>query len=160
MIKFFTTNDCLGCRHAKKFLEDNKIEFIEKNFTKERLSEQELKDILSLTNNGFEDIISIRSKEFAKFDQKDLEDMKFNDIIELIIKHPTILRRPIIIQFNTSNIPYRLLVGYNSSDIEIFSRSNNEKENIYRSAKCIFKHHCENGTSCTNKNCKCEHPEA
>lgn len=154
MIKLYTTSDCLGCRHAKKFFEENNIDFTEKNFTRHRLTEEELKDILSLTNNGFEDVISMRSKEFAKLGAK-TEDLKFSEIVDLIIKNPTILRRPITIQYNNNGKPYRLLVGFNTNDIQIFTRSSDEQSSIYRSCNCSFntqcrEHYCINNKQCSN----------
>lgn len=60
MIKLFITNGCLGCRKTIKFFKDHDIEFVKKDFSKTKLTKKELMDILSLTENGFNDIISIK----------------------------------------------------------------------------------------------------
>jgi len=120
MIKMYVTNGCLGCRQAKKFFEQNNLEYIEKDVTKEKLTRQELVDILSLTENGFADILSIRSKVYQQI-KDEVDELKTNDAIEKIIENPEILSRPIIIQY-INNFPLRLLIGYNASDIEIFLR--------------------------------------
>ncbi|MDR3330404.1 MAG: Spx/MgsR family RNA polymerase-binding regulatory protein [Mycoplasmataceae bacterium] len=121
MIKIYTSSGCLGCRQSIKFFKDHNLEYIEKDFTKIPLTRQELMDILTMTENGFDDILSIRSNEFKKHRSK-LDDYVMEDIVKLIIEHPQILSRPLIVQY-LKNEPYRLLIGYNSSDIEIFLNS-------------------------------------
>ncbi|MDR0826198.1 MAG: transcriptional regulator Spx, partial [Mycoplasmataceae bacterium] len=59
MIKIYTSPACLGCRKAIEFFKKNNLEYREKDFTKYALSKQELLDILSLSENGFDDILSI-----------------------------------------------------------------------------------------------------
>lgn len=104
MIKIFITVGCLGCRKAMSFFKENKIDFIKKDFSQTKLTRQELLDILSLSNNGFVDILSIRSKEYKSKKNK-INDMKLNEMIDLIISTPMIMSRPIILQYDENNKP-------------------------------------------------------
>ncbi|MDR3257591.1 MAG: Spx/MgsR family RNA polymerase-binding regulatory protein [Mycoplasmataceae bacterium] len=147
MIKIYTSSGCLGCRQSIKFFKEHNLAYEEKDFTKIPLTRQELKDILSLTEDGFDDILSIRSNEFKKHQSK-LDDYMMEDIINLIIQHPQILSRPIIIQY-MKNEPYRLLIGYNSNDIEIFLNSDTARMSK-KVATCGFEKQC-------GKECGVEH---
>ena len=69
--------------------------------------------MLANSENGFEDIISTRSKVF-KEKKLDPESMSVKSLVEFIIEYPSVLKRPIII--NESE----LQVGYNNEDITIF----------------------------------------
>ena len=65
------------------------------------------------SENGFEDIISTRSKYIME-NNIDIENMKFSELEKLIIENPSILRRPIIVEDN------KLQVGYNEEEIRVF----------------------------------------
>ncbi|MDR0825885.1 MAG: hypothetical protein LBM72_01315, partial [Mycoplasmataceae bacterium] len=63
-----------------------------------------------------------------------------NEIIKLIITYPEILSRPIIIQY-VNDKPYRLLIGYNNHDIEIFLRKDTKRVTI-KEMNCPLKDQC------------------
>ncbi|MDR0985672.1 MAG: Spx/MgsR family RNA polymerase-binding regulatory protein [Mycoplasmataceae bacterium] len=140
MIKLFISNACLGCKKVDEYFKKNNIQFITKDFTKTPLDKQELLDILSLTENGFEDILSVRSKTYKKY-QNQINEMPIKEVINLILEKPEILSRPIILQYENDK-PYRLLVGYNSEDIQIFLNSNTKKISINNKFPCEFANEC------------------
>ena len=69
--------------------------------------------MLIQSENGFDDIISMRSKVF-KEKNVNLDDMNLNELINFIIENPSILKRPIILS------DLDLQVGYNAEDISLF----------------------------------------
>jgi regulatory protein spx len=69
--------------------------------------------MLKYSENGFEDIISTRSKIF-KESNLNPEDMKFSELAEFIIDNPTVLKRPIIINDQI------MQTGYNQDEIRAF----------------------------------------
>ena len=85
----------------------------ERNIFSEPLSLNEIKNILRMTEDGTEDIISKRSKAYQKL-SIDLNDLSMKDLFKLISKNPGLLRRPIIIDDK------RLQVGYNEDEIRRF----------------------------------------
>lgn len=120
MISLYTTPSCTSCRKARAWLTENKLPFKERNIFSDPLNSDELMEILSLTKNGTEDIISTRSKVYQKLDI-DLEELKLEELLSLIEKYPNLLKRPIILDEN------KLQVGYNEEDIRKFVPRNLRK---------------------------------
>jgi regulatory protein spx len=77
------------------------------------MTSDDLKAILSKTENGTEDIISTRSKVFQKLNI-DVDDLTINQLIVLISEHPSLLRRPIIMDDK------RMQIGFNEDEIRAF----------------------------------------
>ena len=113
MITIYTSPSCSSCKKVKKWFDEQHIQYKEKNIFSSVLNPEELKDILSKTENGTEDIISNRSN-IMKSGTVSIDDMSVNELIEFIKKNPSILKRPIIV--DTSKIQ----VGYNEEEIRSF----------------------------------------
>ena len=113
MVTLYTSPSCTSCRKAKAWLQENGIPFKERNIFSEPLSLNEIKNILRMTEDGTEDIISKRSKAYQKL-SVDLNDLSMKDLFKLISKNPGLLRRPIVIDDK------RLQVGYNEDEIRRF----------------------------------------
>lgn len=113
MVTLFTSPSCTSCRKAKAWLEEHEIPYKERNIFTEPLTLEEAKQILRMTENGTDEIISTRSKIFQELDV-DLETMPLQDLFKLISENPGLLRRPIIIDEK------RLQVGYNEDEIRRF----------------------------------------
>lgn len=120
MISLYTTPSCTSCRKARAWLTENELPFKERNIFSDPLNSDELMEILSLTKNGTEDIISTRSKVYQKLDIH-LEELKLEELLSLIEKYPNLLKRPIILDEN------KLQVGYNEEDIRKFVPRNLRK---------------------------------
>ena len=69
--------------------------------------------MLQNAENGFEDIISTRSKVFRE-QELDVEDMKISELKKFILDNPSVLKRPIIIE------GAKMQVGYNDEEIRVF----------------------------------------
>ena len=113
MIQIYTTPSCASCRKAKKWFDQYKIPYSEKNIFSIKLSKEDIFKMLANSENGFEDIISTRSKVF-KEKQLEPDNMTIQELVDFIIENPSVLKRPIIINEN------ELQVGYNNEDITIF----------------------------------------
>jgi regulatory protein spx len=113
MVMLYTSPSCTSCRKAKAWLEEHDIPYQERNIFSEPLSIEEIKEILRMTEDGTDEIISTRSKSFQKLDVN-LETMPLHDLFQLIQDNPGLLRRPIIIDEK------RLQVGYNEDEIRRF----------------------------------------
>ncbi|MCM3160897.1 MULTISPECIES: transcriptional regulator SpxA [Bacillaceae] len=113
MVTLYTSPSCTSCRKAKAWLEEHEIAYVERNIFSEPLSIQEIKEILRMTEDGTDEIISTRSKIFQKLNIN-LETMPLQDLYNLIQENPGLLRRPIIIDEK------RLQVGYNEDEIRRF----------------------------------------
>lgn len=113
MVTLYTSPSCTSCRKARAWLEEHEIPFVERNIFSEPLSIDEIKQILRMTEDGTDEIISTRSKVFQKLNVN-VESMPLQDLYRLINEHPGLLRRPIIIDEK------RLQVGYNEDEIRRF----------------------------------------
>lgn len=113
MILIYTTPSCASCRKAKKWFEKYNIPYSEKNIFSIKLGKEDIFRMLANSENGFEDIISTRSKVF-KEKHLDPDNMIINELVNFIIDNPSVLKRPIIINET------ELQVGYNNEDITIF----------------------------------------
>ena len=96
MVEIYTSPSCSSCRKAKKWLDEYGIKYIEKNLFVTKITREDIKQILEKTENGFEDIISTRSKAF-KENNLDADEMTINELLDIIVENPSVLRRPIIV---------------------------------------------------------------
>jgi regulatory protein spx len=126
MIQIYTTPSCASCRKAKKWFDQYNIPYSEKNIFSIKLSKEDIFKMLANSENGFEDIISTRSKIFR---EKKLEPecMSVQALVSFIIEYPSVLKRPIIINEN------ELQVGYNNEDITIFLPKELRNSEIFNS---------------------------
>ncbi|WP_106497979.1 transcriptional regulator SpxA [Lentibacillus sp. Marseille-P4043] len=113
MVTLYTSPSCTSCRKAKAWLEKQEIPFTERNIFSEPLSLDEIKEILRMTEDGTDEIISTRSKVFQKLDVN-IDQLPMKDLFKLIQLNPGLLRRPIILDEK------RLQVGYNEDEIRRF----------------------------------------
>lgn len=113
MIVLYTSPGCASCRKVRQWLKDRNLKFIEKNIFTSVLSEKEIKHLLMRSENGTEDIISRRSKVMQEA-QIDLDELSMNELIMFIQRHPSVLKRPIIMNEKS------FLVGYDEEEIDAF----------------------------------------
>ncbi len=113
MIKIYTTPSCASCRKAKKWFEEHNISYQEKNIFSQPITRSDIKSMLENSENGFDDIISLRSK-VIKDNNIDIQEMKVSELEEFILANPSILKRPIIIDNR------KFQVGYNDEEIRVF----------------------------------------
>ena len=113
MVNLYISPSCTSCRKAKAWLKKHDIPFKERNIFSEPLTKEELLQILRMTENGTEEIISTRSRAFQQL-KVNLDDLSIDQLLDLVEKNPSLLRRPIIIDER------RLQVGYNEDEIRRF----------------------------------------
>ena len=113
MVTLYTSPSCTSCRKARAWLQEHDIPFTERNIFSDPLSVDEIKNILRMTEDGTEDIISKRSKAYQSL-KVDLNALPMKALYKLISQNPGLLRRPIIMDDK------RLQVGYNEDEIRRF----------------------------------------
>ncbi|WP_090925575.1 transcriptional regulator SpxA [Salibacterium qingdaonense] len=113
MVTLLTSPSCTSCRKAKAWLEEYNIPFEERNIFASPLTVDEVKEIVRLTEDGTDEIVSKRSKVFQELNVE-LENLSLQRLFELISEYPGLLRRPIIFDEK------RLQVGYNEAEIRRF----------------------------------------
>lgn len=113
MLNLYTSPSCTSCRKAKVWLKEHDISFKERNIFANPLNKEEIMQVLRMTENGTEEIISTRSRTFQNL-KINLDDLSIDQLIDLVEKNPSLLRRPIIMDDR------RLQVGYNEDEIRRF----------------------------------------
>ena len=113
MVTLFLSPSCTSCRKARAWLSNHEVPFEEHNIMTSPLSASESQHILSLTENGTDDIISTRSKIFQKLNL-DVESLSISELLRLIEENPSLLRRPIILEGK------RMQIGFNEDEIRAF----------------------------------------
>lgn len=113
MIKIYTSPSCSSCHKVKKWFEENKIPYVEKSIFSPSLNPKDIKELISKSENGTDDIISSRSKIVLQ-NHIDFDSMTISELVDFVIKNPTVLKRPIIMD------DHRLQVGYNEEEIRTF----------------------------------------
>ncbi|EEU21754.1 transcriptional regulator Spx [Lactobacillus mulieris] len=113
MINLYVSSSCTSCRKARAWLNKHDVPFKERNIFSEPLTKEEIVNILRLTENGTEEIISTRSRAFQEL-HVNLDDLSIDQLLDLVEKNPSLLRRPIIMDDR------RLQVGYNDDEIRRF----------------------------------------
>ncbi|MDN6030250.1 MAG: transcriptional regulator Spx [Lactococcus plantarum] len=113
MINLYLSPSCTSCRKARMWFNSYGVPFEEHNILTQPMTADDLKAILAKTENGTEDIISTRSKVFQKLNI-DVDELTMNQLINLISEHPSLLRRPIIVDEK------RMQIGFNEDEIRAF----------------------------------------
>ena len=113
MIVLYSSPGCASCRKVRQWLKEKDLKFIEKNIFTSMLSEKEIKYLLMRTDNGAEDIISKRSKVMQET-SVNLEELSISELITFIQRHPSVLKRPIVMNEKS------FLIGYDDEEIEAF----------------------------------------
>ncbi|WP_341779800.1 transcriptional regulator Spx [Levilactobacillus sp. HBUAS70063] len=113
MINLYIAPSSASSRKARAWLKAHDIAFNERNIKSKPLNAAEVKQILRLTENGSEDIISTRSNVFKEL-HVDLDSLSVSQLVDLVVKYPDLIKRPIIFDDK------RLEVGYNEEKIRRF----------------------------------------
>ena len=113
VIKILVSPSCASCRKVRKWFEDNKIPYEAINIFSDSLTHDDIMDVIAKSENGTDDIISRRSKVFQESGME-FDDMTVSELIAFVLKNPSVLKRPIIID------DHRLQVGYNAEEIRTF----------------------------------------
>ncbi len=145
MIKIYYSPSCSSCRKVKKWFDDQHIPYESKDIFGKELSEADLKEIITKSIDGTDDIISPRSKIVLE-NHLDFDDMTVSQLITFIKKNPSILRRPIIVD------DHRVQVGYNSEEIRTFiPRARRLAEQNCAADKCESYNDCPVGADAEGK---------
>jgi regulatory protein spx len=113
MVTLYLSPSCTSCRRAKAWFDEHQIPYKERNILSEKLSVDEIKDILRFTEDGTDEIISTKSKTFQKLNVN-IDSLSLRELYTLINENPGLLRKPLILDEK------RLQVGFNEEEIRSF----------------------------------------
>lgn len=114
MIEVFYASNTSSGRTTMQGLEKHDILFTERRITlKTPIKSKDVQKMLTHTENGFEDLINKRAKIYKKI-EGDLNDLSIQELIEIMIKFPTLLRLPIVMSEK------KIVIGFNETEIRCF----------------------------------------
>ena len=94
---------CITCKKTISQMERMNADIDKRDFFKDPFSETELKKIIKMTGKKPIELIRKRDKMYKELD---LENIKKTDIqiIKLMVKHPGLILRPIVITKNKAHV--------------------------------------------------------
>lgn len=120
MLKIYTKSGCNSSKKALEWIQEFKLPYTQQLLS--HINDEDFYNILSLTENGVEDLIISRGKN-NKYNHRFIEQMTLSEISSLIKEFPEIFKTPLIFDKN------KLLIGWHSEDVRQFlSRSYREEQ--------------------------------
>ena len=92
--RFYTWRRCSTCRDAKKALDANGVDVQERDFFDDLLNREELKDLASIA--GIDNLFSWRSPSAKPYRER-RETITEDELIDLMLQEPRLIRRPIVV---------------------------------------------------------------
>ena len=99
----FHKSSCITCKKTLSEIDRLKIDIQKRDFFKDPFSEKKKKKIIKLSGLSPIELVRKRDKMYKELN---LDDKKYTDnkIIKLMVKHPGLIRRPIIIKQNKTHV--------------------------------------------------------
>lgn len=105
---FINYNKCSTCKKAKKFLDDNNIDYIDRQIKENNLTYDEIKEIISKYNIPIKKLFNTSGILYREMDLKNkLFNMKEDEMIKLLSSDGMLVKRPIIISDNNVLIGFK-----------------------------------------------------
>ena len=102
---------CSTCRKAKKYLEENQVDFIDRHIVEDHPTEEELTKWIQMSGLPVKKFFNTSGKLYKEMGLKDkLAQMPEADQIKLLALDGMLVKRPLIIEEN------RVLVGFKEAE--------------------------------------------
>ncbi len=103
-IELYVHPTCSSCRNAQAWLDDRHIPYERRDFFRDRFTRNELAGVLASAGLTPRDVLSKRARAYKELvGDRDLSD---DELLDLMIAEPTLLRRPLVIAGDTSVIGF------------------------------------------------------
>lgn len=110
MIEAYIYSSCTSCRKTVAQLEESGAPFARRDFFRNRFTREELATILAVANLKPSDVLSTRSKVYKARDLAS-QDLSDDQVLDLMIEEPTLLRRPLVISEDS------VIIGHNTEKL-------------------------------------------
>ena len=108
MIKIYGIPNCDTMKKARRWLEDNGIEYEFHDYKKLGVPEKELKGWVKRA--GWEAVLNKRGTTWRKLDDSTRDNMDEASAIRIMLENPSIIRRPVLASGKT------LLIGFDQNE--------------------------------------------
>ena len=106
MIEAYVYSSCSSCRKTLDELRASGTTFRTRDYFKDRFSRDELKQLLDRVGLASAILLSTRSRVYRER-ELDAEALDADEVLDLMVEEPTLLRRPIIVNGE------KVVVGHN-----------------------------------------------
>lgn len=117
VIETYGYSSCTSCKKTDKLLTDEGAEFTSRDYFKVRFTAEELRALLDRAGLQPHDVLSKRSRAYKELELEGRE-VGPDELIDLMVQEPTLLRRPIILGGG------EVIVGHNPKALaEVIART-------------------------------------
>lgn len=110
---------CSTCKKAKKWLEENKIEFIDRNIVEETPTQEELSNWIEQSGQEIKKWFNTSGLKYKELNLKEkLANMNDREKIELLSSNGMLIKRPLLISDNG------IFIGFKEENWEKISLKN------------------------------------
>lgn len=113
MITLYIASGCTSCANARNWLDEHGLTYMEKDVYHDVLTKDEIKEILTFTNLGIQELISCHSEAYKKL-KPQIKNLSMEELLDLLVEKPDLIQCPIIMDNR------RLQIGYDKDDICAF----------------------------------------
>lgn len=105
---FYGYDNCSTCKKAEKFLKDSGLSFDKRDIVTTPPDIDTLKNILSKSEYKIKDLFNKSGQLYREMDMKNkIDNMKENDLLELLSKNGKLVKRPILINDNKFAVGFK-----------------------------------------------------
>lgn len=109
-VELYVHPTCTSCRKAQAWLDDHGVAYSRRDYFRDRFTREELSELLASVGATPRDVLSTRARAYKELvEGKSLSD---DDLLDLMIEEPTLLRRPLTIDGRT------VVVGFDRAGLE------------------------------------------
>lgn len=114
MVTLYCSVSSKTSRQAISWFENYEVKVVNRRV--ERITRSDLMHILSLTENGFLDILKKASGSGTRINKirQSLQLLNFNQAVDLLLENTDVIKVPIVFDEK------KLVIGYNSESIRVF----------------------------------------
>lgn len=102
---------CTTCRKAKKYLEENNIDFVDRHIVEENPSKDELKEWLNKSGLPIKKFFNTSGVLYREMQLKDkVKELPEDELLDILASNGMLVKRPIVVKDNT------VLVGFKEEE--------------------------------------------
>ena len=102
---------CTTCRKAKKYLEENNIEFVDRHIVEENPSKDELKEWINKSGLPIKKFFNTSGVLYREMQLKDkVKELPEDELLDILASNGMLVKRPIVVKDNT------VLVGFKEEE--------------------------------------------
>jgi arsenate reductase (glutaredoxin) len=110
-ILFIEYPKCTTCKKAKKFLQENNIEFIDRHIVEENPTKEELKEWLNKSGLKINKFFNTSGTLYREMQLKDkVKSLEEEELLDILSTNGMLVKRPIVVKDDT------VLVGFKEEE--------------------------------------------